>query len=113
MSHAHDHTCPPQPERGCYMLREVHHGKAEGVFISRSQQEEGLAYSAAAILAVQGYACRLVRLVDEARFAAQSPNYRTGLLPGNIPELMPQAEETAAQLASRMAKAIRENAQGR
>ena len=28
---AHDHILPPQPELGCYVIREVHQGRADGV----------------------------------------------------------------------------------
>lgn len=82
---AHDHILPPQPELGCYVIREVHQGRADGVLMAHTQEEEACILSAAAILAVQGYACRLLRMADEARFAAQPQAYRENCYPPACP----------------------------
>ena len=98
---AHDHILPPQPELGCYVIREVHQGRAGGVLMAHTQEEE------ACILAVQGYACRLLRMADEARFAAQPQAYREKLLPAGLPLLSPDPGESPAGLAARMAACLR------
>ena len=33
----HDHILPPQPELGCYVIREVHQGRADGVLMAHTQ----------------------------------------------------------------------------
>ena len=103
----HDHILPPQPELGCYVIREVHQGRADGVLMAYTQEEEACILSAAAILAVQGYACRLLRMADEARFAAQPQAYREKLLPAGLPLLSPDPGESPAGLAARMAACLR------
>lgn len=52
MSHSHD--LPPRPELGCYMLREVHQGKADGVLMAHTQAEEAAIYAAGNILGSPG-----------------------------------------------------------
>lgn len=103
----HDHILPPQTELGCYLIREVHQGRADGVLMAHTKEEEAAILSAAAILAVQGYACRLLRMVDEARFAAQPQAYREKLLPPAMPVLSPDPGEAPAGLAARMAASLR------
>lgn len=103
----HDHILSPQPELGCYLIREVHQGRADGALLAHSQQEEAAILSAAAILAVQGYACRLLRMADQARFAAQPQAYREKLLPPGLPALSPEPGESPASLAARMAACLR------
>lgn len=101
------HNAAPRPQLGCYLLREVHEGRADGALIALSAEQEALIASAAAILAVQGYACRLLRMADGSRFAAQPEAYRKRILPPGLPALAPQAGETAAQLAARMVRTLR------
>lgn len=103
----HDHILPPQPELGCYVIREVHQGRADGVLLAHTKEEEAAILSAAAILAVQGYACRLVRMADEARFAAQPQAYREKLTPPGLPVFSPDPGESPAGLAARMAASLR------
>ena len=86
------------------MLREVHDSRPDGIFTANTQAEEAIIVSAAAILAVQGCACRLLRMVDPALFAAQEGEYQRRLYPQGVPALSPEAGESAAQLAKRMAK---------
>ncbi len=105
MSHSHD--LPPRPELGCYMLREVHQGKADGVLMAHTQAEEAAIYAAGNILAVQGYACRLVRMVDPALFQAQPQAYQDSLLTPGLPLLSPEEGEPPASLAARMAACLR------
>ncbi len=105
------HVYAPQPEMGGYILREVHDGRPDGLLIAHSAEQEALVASAAAILAVQGFACRLVRMADEGRFAAQTQAYRQGVLPPQTPGLSPRSGETAAQLAGRMIARLRPGAE--
>lgn len=100
MSHHHDII--RRPELGAYILREVHEGRAEGALVARDESEEAVITAAAGIMAVQGYACRLVRMADEAVFAAQPQSYREGLLPPDLPALSPESGEEASALARRM-----------
>ncbi len=104
------HVYAPQPEMGGYILREVHDGRPDGILAAHTEAEEALISAAAAILAVQGYACRLVRIADEARFACQEQAYREGVLPPQIPGLSPLSGETSAQLAGRMIARLRSEA---
>ena len=99
---SHHHEIARRPEMGAYILREVHEGRAEGVLVAREESEEAVIAAAAGIMAVQGYACRLVRMADEALFAAQSPAYREELLPSALPTLSPESGEAPAALARRM-----------
>lgn len=96
------HDIIRRPEMGAYILREVHEGRAEGVLVARDESKEAVITTAAGIMAVQGYACRLVRMADEALFAAQPQSYRQEILPPCLPALSPENGEAAAALARRM-----------
>lgn len=101
MSH-HDHDLPARPEMGAYILMEVHQGRADGVLVAQDEESQKVIRSAAGILSVQGYACRLVRMADEARFASQAAEYREAVLPARLPALSPEPGEAPAALARRM-----------
>ncbi len=74
------HDAPiPRPERGAYILREPK-GIPDLILVTRREDTQDL-YKAGAILGVQGYTTRLVMLLDDALFAAQSDEYRTSVLP--------------------------------
>ncbi|MEA5058733.1 MAG: hypothetical protein EOM66_06490 [Clostridia bacterium] len=101
------HVLAPQPELGCYIIRDVHDGRPDGVLLALSDAEEAMVSAAAAILAVQGFACRLARMADKSLFAAQSQAYQASVLPPDVRFLSPEPGETPAQLASRMAAQLR------
>lgn len=99
MSH---HDLPPRPEMGGYILREVHNGRAEGVLVAYDASQEAMIAKTAGFLAVQGYACRLVRITDASLFAEQPQAYREEVLPKALPALSPESSETPTELAQRM-----------
>lgn len=101
------HTPAPRPEMGGYILRDVHDGKPDGLLIARDDTQEKTITAAAGILAVQGYACRLARMVDEDCFKAQDRAYREEVLPPDTLALSPEAGESPAGLATRMLALLR------
>lgn len=103
------HLPDPQPELGCYIIREVHDSRPDGALVALTRAQEQEIAAAAAILAVQGFACRLLRMADEPLFAAQPQAYRHRVLPPRLPALSPEPGESPAHLALRMAGLLREN----
>ncbi len=66
-------------ELGAKILREPK-GVPDVILLTRSEDTSPL-FQAAAILAVQGYTARLIKLYDEALFLSQREEYRDTILP--------------------------------
>lgn len=67
-------------KRGGYILRDVHEGKMDVILIATGSETE-LLYKAADMLAVQGYAARLVSMPSAELFLGQDAQYRESVLP--------------------------------
>ena len=103
------HIFEPRPEMGGYIIRDVHDGKPDGIFSASTCEEEAITSSAAALLAVQGYACRLMRIADEALFEAQEQSYIDEVCPPGCHVISAKSGELPAQLAARMLLILRGN----
>ncbi len=66
--------------RGGYILRDVHEGRMDVILIATGSETE-LIREAADILAVQGYAARLVSMPSADLFMQQDEEYRESVLP--------------------------------